>query len=51
MSNVPYVVRQTDCRTGWQIVDRAGKVVPWTTFRTRAHAVKAAQDMNRKAQS
>jgi len=39
-----YTVRQTDCRTGWQVVDSAGKV--YLTFRRRESASECAAELN-----
>ena len=39
-----YRVRQTDCRTGWQVIDKSGAVV--FTLRRKEVADKACREMN-----
>ncbi len=39
-----YRVRQTDCRTGWQVIDRNGKV--YITTRTKDTADRACRESN-----
>ncbi len=39
-----YRVRQTDCRTGWQVIDAAGKVQ--MTTRRKETADMVCRDMN-----
>ena len=39
-----YRVRQTDCRTGWQVIDKSGRVM--LTSRIKSTADKACREMN-----
>lgn len=39
-----YTIRQTDCRTGWQVVDRTGRV--HITSRIKSTADRACREMN-----
>lgn len=40
-----YRVRQTDCRTGWQVVTSTGRL--YLTTRNRVRALEIAEDLNR----
>jgi hypothetical protein len=42
-----FTVRQTDCRTGWQVINAAGR--PVETYRRRESAVAAARELNQTA--
>jgi hypothetical protein len=44
-SHGPYSVRQTDCRTGWQVV-RTSTGRPVETYRRREIAAESASAMN-----
>ena len=45
---MPYSVARTDCRTGWQVRDQAGRPVRYSTFRHKIHADGLAAQMNAK---
>ena len=45
MTGGQYVVRQTDCRTGWQVVSSSGKVE--ATYRRHEAALDHSAALNR----